>query len=139
MDLIPNFVGVHMIGAIFALSKMHKPRGLTVPITLPFAQHLELLAPVRMENERERRKTLARDLVRIPLERKLFGSIFVNIQNARARLRDGRNVRYICAFPWNRDAVIIQALMEQILDRGKAIDVAHQFLHPLARFLNHLL
>src|SRR3954471_16131221 len=83
MHLIPNFVGVHMIGAIFALSKMYQPRGLTVPIALTFAQHLELLAPVRMENERERCKTLACDLVRIPPESKLFGSIFINIQNAR--------------------------------------------------------
>ena len=88
-----------MVGAVFALLKMHQPRGLTVPITLPFAQHTNSTPPVRIENERERRKPLARNVVQDTPGAKAFGSNLVNIQNARAAAPRWTQHSYICAFP----------------------------------------
>src|SRR5258708_16709481 len=114
MDLVADFVAVQAVGAVVRLAEVNQSACLSVPVSEAFAEHFEVVAHVRMEDEREGGKTGAGNSIGISLDGELVGAKLVDREETGLWLGDGSHRVVFPLFGANWIAVFVGVLVEQI-------------------------
>src|SRR5262249_53406570 len=118
-ELVSDFVAVHAVGPITALLKVNQPARFSVPIAQTLAAQVEVLAHIGMKYQRKSYESGGDDVVgKVSLD-EFVRTVLLDGNRCRRRFEDGGDVVVLARFRTDRDAVSIERLMEQVLDRGE--------------------
>src|SRR5579863_565956 len=108
---------------MIALPEMHQPGRLPVPLAQAFAGHLEVVAHVGMEDQRQSHKSAGHDVVGKIRGAIAHVAVFVGGKNAGLRFRDRSHIIELAGFLRDRMAGLIELFVKQVFDGGKARNV----------------